>query len=440
MIRTVLVNFSETPAPTLTGFGGSEDATVVNDPTDATNKVARVVKSATAEVWAGATVSICANQAVPTLPFTTTLTTLTARVWSPAAGVPVRMKVENASDPSKSVETEATTTAASTWQTLNFNFANPVAGTAAFNAATTYNKVSVFFNFGTGGAATGARTYFLDDLAFRGSSFTPACPATVSYTHLDVYKRQPYAWLRVTRGDLRVRLPAAGQRLHAEADPRALALKVGGKAYALFGPTGVKWEPVSPTEWIARLPAGAGYLSVAGLPDDQAETLTLFTRHAYAFIKQTRVEWRYDEAASQVETTFRATTQVMEGPDNGPLLGLYPHQWFRNASVEGKLGATFATVRGKLRMLPASEFKTTYRYNGFVPYWPAVTGSPRQAELKDVMEKDFATAGRELQRQSRSFYWAGKGLQRTLKLAEVFEQQGDLASRDRLLDLSLIHI
>ena len=178
VIRTVLVNFSETPAPTLTGFGGSEDATVVNDPTDATNKVARVVKSATAEVWAGATVSICANQAVPTLPFTTTLTTLTARVWSPAAGVPVRMKVENASDPSKSVETEATTTAASTWQTLNFNFANPVAGTAAFNAATTYNKVSVFFNFGTGGAATGARTYFLDDLAFRGSSFTPACPAT----------------------------------------------------------------------------------------------------------------------------------------------------------------------------------------------------------------------------------------------------------------------
>jgi hypothetical protein len=178
VISTVLVNFSETPAPTLTGFGGSEDATVVNDPTDATNKVARVVKSATAEVWAGATVSICANQAVPTLPFTITLTTLTARVWSPAAGVPVRMKVENASDPSKSVETEATTTTANTWQTLNFNFANPVAGTAAFNAATTYNKVSVFFNFGTGGAATGARTYYLDDLAFRGSSFTPACPAT----------------------------------------------------------------------------------------------------------------------------------------------------------------------------------------------------------------------------------------------------------------------
>lgn len=251
-----------------------------------------------------------------------------------------------------------------------------------------------------------------------------------------VARGHPYAAIRVTRGDLRVRLPAAGQRLHAGADPRALALKVGARHYALFGPTGVKWEAVSPTEWIARLPAGAGYLSVAALPDDKAETLALFTRHAYAFIKQTRVEWRYDEAASQVETTFKATTQVMEGPDNGPLLGLYTHQWFRNASVEGRLGPTFDTVRGKLRLLAAPQFKTTYTYNGFVPHWPAITAPQRLSQLQDVMEKDFPVAGRELQKIGKSAYWAGKGLQRTTKLAELFEQHGDIARRDRLLDLA----
>mgnify|MGYP006203259925 CR=1 FL=1 len=188
--------------------------------------------------------------------------------------------------------------------------------------------------------------------------------------------------------------------------------------------------PESATEWIARLPEGKGYLSAAALPDDKAETLALFTRHAYAFIKQTRVAWRYDEAASQVETTFTATTQVMEGPDNGPLLGLYPHQWFRNASVEGKLGPAYDTVRGQLRLLAAPQFKTTLRYNGFVPHWPAVTASTRQSELKDLLDKDFATAGRELQRIGKSAYWAGKGLQRTMKLAELFEQQGDNARRD----------
>ena len=250
-----------------------------------------------------------------------------------------------------------------------------------------------------------------------------------------VARGHPYASIRLTRGDLRVRLPAPGQRLHADADPRALALKVGALTYALFGPTGVKWEPVSSTEWVARLPANASYLSVAALPDDTVETLTLFGRHAYAFIRQTRVEWRYDEAASRVETTFKATTQVMEGPDNGPLLGLYPHQWFKNPSVDGKLGPAFDTVRGKLRLLAASQFKTTTTYNGFVPTWPAVTASPRLGELKDLMDRDFATAGRELQRIGKSAYWAGKGLQRTVKLAELFEQQGDTVRRDRLFDL-----
>lgn len=250
-----------------------------------------------------------------------------------------------------------------------------------------------------------------------------------------VARGHPYASVQLSRGDLRVRLPAAGQRLHEQADARVLALQVGAKIYALFGPTGVKWEAVSPTEWIARLPAGAGYASVAALPDAQAATLALFTRHAYAFIRQTRVEWRYDEAASQVETVFKATTQVMEGPDNGPLLGLYPHQWFGNASVDGKLGPAFDTVRGKLRLLAAAQFKTVTPYRGFVPYWPGITASAGLDRLKDVMPKDLATAGRELQREGKSAYWAGKGLQRTLKLAEVFEQQGDTASRDRLLDL-----
>ncbi|MCB1998560.1 MAG: hypothetical protein KDG57_22245, partial [Rhodoferax sp.] len=37
----------------------------------------------------------------------------------------------------------------------------------------------------------------------------------------------PYAQLRLTRGDLRVTLPAAGERLDDGQDPRVLALKVG---------------------------------------------------------------------------------------------------------------------------------------------------------------------------------------------------------------------
>jgi endoglucanase Acf2 len=202
----------------------------------------------------------------------------------------------------------------------------------------------------------------------------------------------PYAHIRLSRGDLAVRLPAAGERFGAEADPRVLALRVKGKAYALFAPTGGRWESASATEWIARLPADKRYLSAAVLPDDKPETLALLARHAFAFIEDTRVAWHYDVAASRVETTFRATTRVMEGPDNGPLYGLYPHHWFDNASVAGKLGPAYDTVRGKIHLLAAPEFKTVYPYTGFVPFWPGVKDSPRAGELADVMKADLRNA------------------------------------------------
>jgi hypothetical protein len=177
---------------TLTGFGGAEDSTVVAESTNPGNFVARVVKSATAELWAGTTVSTGPNQSVDTIPFTATNTRMTVRVYSPRAGIPVRLKVEDAADPTHTVETEAIATVANAWQTLTFDFANPAAGTAALNLAFTYNKVSIFFDFGTTGAAAGgAYTYYFDDVLFDtsgggggGSSFTPITfdSAAVTYT------------------------------------------------------------------------------------------------------------------------------------------------------------------------------------------------------------------------------------------------------------------
>jgi hypothetical protein len=167
---------------TLTGFGGAEDATVVADPTLATNQVARVVKSGTAELWAGTTVSTGANNTIPRVPFTATATRMTVRVWSPHAGIPVRLKLEDAGDPTHSVEAEATVTVASGWQTLTIDFANQAAGTAALNLAYTYNRASIFFNFGTTGAMAGERIYFFDDLAFGGEAPPPPAFPTITFS------------------------------------------------------------------------------------------------------------------------------------------------------------------------------------------------------------------------------------------------------------------
>ncbi len=167
----LLVTFdSPTVAYGLTGFGGAEDSTIVPDPTDGANIAARVIKSATAELWAGTTLTADGTLGFATkVPFTASATTMTVRVWSPDAGIQVRLKVEDAADPTRSVETEATTTVAGAWETLTFNFASQAAGTAALNLAYAYNKASIFFNFGVTGATAGAKTYYFDDVAFGGA-------------------------------------------------------------------------------------------------------------------------------------------------------------------------------------------------------------------------------------------------------------------------------
>ena len=244
----------------------------------------------------------------------------------------------------------------------------------------------------------------------------------------------PYAWLSISRGDLRVRLPAAGERVPAT-DARVLLLQTKGRTFALFGPTGVSWEQASPTEWLARLPAGRGYMAVSALPDNTPATLALLTRHAYSMLTDTRADWRVDSSNGQVETTFKATTRALEGDDAGALLALYPHHWHNNASVQGKLGPAYDSVRGPLKLLASSTFKTTTRYTGFVPYWPAIADSPRMGDLRDVMKTDLRNARRMMLEIGQGPYWQGKGLQRLVKMLDVYEQQGDKEARDQLLKL-----
>lgn len=150
----------------LISFGGTA-STVVVDPTLATNKVAKVIKNAP-ETWAGTTITGAAELGFsPAIPFTATERRMNVRVWSPTAGIPVRLKVEVNHQPTQSVETEALTTVANGWQVMEFNFNNQAAGTAAFNAAFPYDKASIFFNFGVAGSG---QTYYFDDMRFGAAA------------------------------------------------------------------------------------------------------------------------------------------------------------------------------------------------------------------------------------------------------------------------------
>ncbi|MEL6652470.1 MAG: T9SS type A sorting domain-containing protein [Bacteroidota bacterium] len=154
---------------TLTDFGGNASMVIV-DPTDASNMVAQSTKTASAELWSGTTIGTPAGFA-SVIPFTATETQMSVRVWSPSAGIPVRLKVEDETDGTISAETEVNTTVAMDWETLVFDLSNVVMGTPAFDANETYEKASIFFNFGKTGAEAGSdTTFYWDDVAFGDGS------------------------------------------------------------------------------------------------------------------------------------------------------------------------------------------------------------------------------------------------------------------------------
>ena len=149
---------------TLTDFGGNVSI-LGADPVNAGNTVAITTKTAGAQTWAGTTIGTNSGFA-NVIPFTATERRMTVYVYSPDAGIPVRLKAEVHGQPTQSVETETMTTVANAWEPMIFDFNNQATGTAAFNAAFPYDMASIFFNFGTDGATAGQKVYYFDDVQF----------------------------------------------------------------------------------------------------------------------------------------------------------------------------------------------------------------------------------------------------------------------------------
>jgi len=147
---------------TLTDFGGALSV-VGSDPTGAENQVAATTKAEGSETWAGTTIGTDAGFASP-IPFTDTDTLMSVRVYSPTAGIPVLLKVENVDNAGDFAEVSVNTTVVNEWETLVFDFAMPNAG--ALDPNVEYGKASIFFDFGTAGDSA---VYYWDDVRFAGA-------------------------------------------------------------------------------------------------------------------------------------------------------------------------------------------------------------------------------------------------------------------------------
>ena len=171
---------------TMSDFGGNV-STLVEDPVNAENHVIQVVKTIGAATWAGTTIGTPAGFAT-NIPLSLDDSKMYARVWSPEAGTPIRLKVEDSSDPTHTCETETNTTLSGEWEVIEFNFLNQAPGTELLSIGLemgwTYNMASIFFNFGTDGATAGEKTYFFDDIQF--GEFT-SNNSSIEFTNVEVF-------------------------------------------------------------------------------------------------------------------------------------------------------------------------------------------------------------------------------------------------------------
>ena len=148
-----------------TTFGGVATVVANNPSVDASNvsaKVAKLTKPAGAEVWAGSFLELGEP-----INFST-LKKIKIKAWSPKAGIVVKMKLENLTNPDINAEVDVTNTVANNWEELIFDF-------SAVDNANKYQRVVLFFDFGNAGTGV---DYYYDDIQLTSGAESLVLPLT----------------------------------------------------------------------------------------------------------------------------------------------------------------------------------------------------------------------------------------------------------------------
>lgn len=160
-----------------TNFGGANTIVDNNPAIGAGNgsaKVAKLTKNNGSEVWAGSFLEMGAP-----INFST-LQKIKLKVWSPQAGITVKMKLENLANSNINTEVDVTNSVANGWEELTFDF-------TGINNANNYQRIVIFFNFGNAGTGL---SYYFDDIQQTSGVPVVSLPLTfesntLTYTFTD---------------------------------------------------------------------------------------------------------------------------------------------------------------------------------------------------------------------------------------------------------------
>lgn len=164
----------------------------------------------------------------------------------------------------------------------------------------------------------------------------------------------------------------------------------------------------------------------------QQEIADLLARHAFVFVTDTRVDWKYSELESRVITRYSFSTTAMDEVDVKPLVGLYPHHWMQLVPGTNLSSYSLPSVRGPIRVAAVDHFETELPFGGLLPVWP-VTGSQSELnDLSDFLIGDTRRIATLYTGHGNGTYWTGKALGSIAQLILISEQLGQDDRADSL--------
>ncbi|SDT26012.1 Endoglucanase Acf2 [Friedmanniella luteola] len=245
----------------------------------------------------------------------------------------------------------------------------------------------------------------------------------------------PLSYYQVAGGRAQVRTDGA-PRVWSRSGA-TVGFSVRGHDYVAYAPTGASWTQSGST--FSSTLAGKGYFSVAVLPTTTASTdatrkalATSYGRYAHAVVTGTKLTYSYNPGTAAARARYTFTTTRREGSGAGTVVALYPHQW-KALKEATPIGQTYVSPRGAMKTLVgATSFLTSQPFRGVLPEVPAVATSrgADRATLAALLAEEAADPARE---RASDTYWAGKGLGRAARIAEIADQVGSTTVRDKAL-------
>ncbi|MCR9202541.1 MAG: glycosyl hydrolase [Planctomycetaceae bacterium] len=277
---------------------------------------------------------------------------------------------------------------------------------------------------------------FTVDVSFRGS---PSFEATIGHG-------LPFVYAEFEAGVPEVRALGDAHVVVQHAD--GLLLRAGRQHYGLYVQgEGVRFDL---TSWTAEkkiaLP-GCRYVAIAALPGSAA--FSTWKSAAFQRVTGSRIDAVYDVQRGTVRTTYRLLTEPVRGPAGPAWLALMPHHYKRQGLPLSDDG--YDSLRGRLRLLNASNFQTTLPFHGLLPSLPQPAGE--QFEASHLQELVSAVAAEQpvfeaskdpeirqiMERGSdvivpQDTYFLGKQIAHIARLVSIAEQMGSERAKGRLLD------